>query len=459
MYALDDILHAEADIQIAERSLLYNLLPKFLGTQHQESLLSYLVRLARAHCLSPRDLIKHVLGADEAQIKSLVCNSFYAEYSGPINGLGFYAKLFSRILNKLTARDDLQLLTMLPWEDVIPAQSEGFLARCPRWCPMCYGDQLQNEGDTYTPLLWSLAPYKRCIVHGCALEDRCHQCGKAQAFIPRVAEVALCGNCGASLARTGAMASRDLSRSVAPSGESQHCENLLVAMMNRHTSIASEVKHELLCRSLKNILNELYQGNRSRLCHAFGWNAWALNGWLNKGQRVSLPKLLQLGQGFGIDVVDLCSGNVVPGDSHLASAIFDPGVDRVVSRAPRPRLTAQQRIEYSAALQERFANCPAPPPLRVVGHPYGLGRSSLRYWFPDLCKRICEQRIKRRKINAEIAATGRAKIVADAVDTLVRNGAHPARRKVDAAIKKHGLALARPAVFQEYIRAISSQPA
>jgi hypothetical protein len=43
--------------------------------------------------------------------------------------------------------------------------------------------------------------------------------------------------------------------------------------------IASEVSHELLCRSLKNILNELYQGNRSRLCHAFGWNAWALNGW------------------------------------------------------------------------------------------------------------------------------------------------------------------------------------
>lgn len=231
-----------------------------------------------------------MLAAQDGQIKGLVYNSFYAEYSGPINGLGPYAGLFARILNALTSRGDLQNLTMLPWDGIIPAQSEGFLSRCPRWCPFCYGDQLRKDRERHTPLLWSLAPYKRCVVHG--------------------------------------------------------------------------------------------------------------------------------------------------------------------SRAPRPQLTAQQRREFSAAIEKRFANCPAPPPLREVGHPYGLGRSALRYWFPDLCKRICEQRIKGRRINAEIAASGRAKIVADTVNALVKSGQQPARRKVDVEIRKHGLALARPEVFQEYSRAI-----
>lgn len=155
---------------------------------------------------------------------------------------------------------------MLPWEGIIPAQSEGFLARYPRWCPFCYGDQLRKHRETHTPLLWSLAPYKRCVVHGCRLEDRCPECDKTQPFIPRIAEAAMCSNCGASLTRCSVETDVEQRHPVTTDGESLSCEGLLAAMMNRHTSISSLVTHERLCRSLRSILDDVYLGNRARLC-------------------------------------------------------------------------------------------------------------------------------------------------------------------------------------------------
>jgi hypothetical protein len=116
-------------------------------------------------------------------------------------------------------------------------------------------------------------------------------------------------------------------------------------------------------------------------------------------------------------------------------------------------LTWQQRIQYLRELGGKLTQESLPVSMREAGLPYGLGRSALRYWFPDLCQRTSERRAQDHRLVAESAVRDRARIVAEAVDILVQAGIHPARRKVDQEIKKHGLALARPEVFQEYVRA------
>jgi len=208
------------------------------------------------------------------------------------------------------------------------------------------------------------------------------------------------------------------------------------------------ITRELVCSSLKSIAAGQFEGSRIRLCRAMGWNQWAINGWLDKGERISLPKLLQLARGFNISVVDLCKGKV---DPELLST--QPAVKPVISRAPRPRLTLQERNRCLNELNSKFSQGTPPSSMREAGMPYGLGRSALRYWFPDLCQRISTSRAQDRRKTAEGAARNRARVVAEVVDTLLRAGLHPARRKVDEEIKKHGLALARPEVFLEYVRA------
>jgi hypothetical protein len=430
-----------------KRSVLYNIAPMQIGSHRQESLTSYLIRLARAHCISPRDLIKYIFGKEDAAIKKLADNTFYTRYAATVNGLGRHAKLLAGAANQLTSRTDLHILTMLPWADIIPEQSEGFIARRPRWCPMCFLDQLEESGETYTPLLWALVPYRRCAAHDCALEEVCACCGKSQAFIPRIADASICSYCRMSLARPG------LRRSDLGSGIEEDrihgYEEILEAMLREQAKVQEVIKRDSLCDSLKSIVTEQFQGGRTGLCHAMGWNKWALNGWLDKGERISLPKLLQLGRRFSTPVVDLCAGRIAPNPHTPQSK-----VERVVSRAPRPKLTRQQRSQYLRELDGKFSQESFATSMREAGLPYGLGRSALRYWFPDLCQRISERRARDRRLSAECAALDRARIVTEAVDALVRAGIHPARRKVDLEIKKHGLALARPEVFQEYVTAV-----
>ncbi|MQA38508.1 TniQ family protein [Rugamonas aquatica] len=447
MLLLEDTSPNDSGMPKLNRSVLYNIVPMQMNSHRQESLTSYLIRLARAHCISPRDLIKYVFGKEDAAIRKLADNTFYTRYAATINGLGRNAKLLAAAANQLTSRTDLHILTMLPWADIIPEQSEGFIARRPRWCPMCFHDQLNENNETYTPLLWALTPYRRCVVHGCAIEETCACCGKAQAFVPRIADASICDHCRTSLARSNDASA--ILNSHVDANRTQGYEEILEAMLHEQTRVQKTVKRDFLCNTLKCIVTEQFQGKRAGLCHAMGWNKWALNGWLDKGERVSLPKLLQLGHGFSTPVVDLCAGRTGPSLRPPQSK-----VGQVVSRARRPQLTQQQRGQYFRELDTKVSRESFTTSMREAGLPYGLGRSALRYWFPDLCQRISERRTRAFRLAAQSAAAERVRFVRAAVATLVSAGIDPTRRKVDQEIKKHGLALARPEIFQEYLKAV-----
>lgn len=430
------------------RSKLYNLEPIGMDDHRRESLLSYLIRLARAHHVSPRQLLKHVFAEVDDKIPSICYNSFFVTYIGTSSGLGPYSRMFSRAANVLTARTDLQRLTMLSWDDVVPEKSEGFVAKFPRWCPCCFAEQIAKTGETYTPLLWSLQLYKTCTTHLCPLRERCQHCGKQQAFLPNFPDASRCCHCGESLAdplgtiRDGDCTYSDSSATLA--------EQTLESMLCRHDDAASNATRDNFCRALEKLVDASCAGNRAQFCRMMGWNIWALNGWLNKGEKVTFPKLVEISLRFKINPIDLCSFSnriIDPSPEHPA---LDRTPDRIVKRSARPQLTKPQCLRLNRELHDQLKAKLPQLSLREIGLQNGLSRSALKYWFPDICTEICERRTESRKARAAEAQIRRQTIISDIVKLLFEQDVYPSRRRMDALMRIHGLALARPELFRVY---------
>lgn len=444
---------------IPARSKLYNLEPIGMDDHRRESLLSYLIRLARAHHVSPRQLLKHVFSKVDNQIPNLCYNRFFVTYIGTTSGLGPYSRMFARAANILTARTDLEGLTMLPWYDVIPEKSEGLIGKFPKWCPCCFAEQIAKTGETYTPLSWSLQLYKTCTTHLCPLRERCQHCRKQQAFLPSFPDASRCCHCGESLAAPlGTLGDEDrtyfdLSGTLT--------EQTLESMLCRHDDAASNATRNNFCRSLERLVDTSCSRNRAQFCRMMGWNIWALNGWLNKGEKVTFPKLVEISIQFKINPVDFCSLSnrpINPGSEHPA---LDRAPDRIVKRAARPRLTRPQRLHLERDLRDQLKEKLIPLSLRETGLQTSLSSSALKYWFPDICMEICERWTASRKARAAEAQIHRETIISGIVQSLFAQGIYPSKRKMDAVMKGHGLALARPEllrVYHHYLKSSSGCP-
>lgn len=435
---------------------LYHLVPYGLGSGRCEGLVSYINRLARAHCVSPHNLLKYVFAEVDPGIAGLHRNSFYVSYVGTANGLGEYAERLSMAANLLTGHIDLARLTMLPWSDIMPVNSEGLISRYPRWCIRCFKEQLAGSGETYCPLVWSLKLYRHCLKHQCVLQDHCPHCGRQQAHLPKVPDGVLCCHCRSSLLSSPV----DL---LEGSGQLDR-EKTIESAIARNNDLVNTASHENFLCALKFLLDQTTGGNRAAFCRIMGWNEWALNGWIKEGERITFPKLVEIALRFQINPVDLCIGTPAPITSSLARPCDHPG-QRLIYRAPKPQLTPPQREGIRGQLLTILQSGTAPQPLSRIATQFSVTRAGLKYWFPDLCAEISLRRQRLRAGQAVLAQEERKKIVSHAVADVMACGQAPSRRAIDATIRKFGLALARPEVFQTYcttVRAsaelISEQP-
>lgn len=428
MHMLDefDDSVSDADNVIPERTRLYNLQPEKTLEGLNEGLISYLVRLAREHCVRPRDLIRLVLADGKPEISCLCYNSFYAEYANTVNGLGKYAALFASRLNELTGRNDLDELTMLSWRDLIPEQSENFIARHRRWCPACLA---AGGNDAFAPMVWSLEQYRCCTVHAVDMVECCPHCQRQQSFIPSMPALSLCDYCGKSLASICTKKSKvDVS-----------VEQLIIQLMRYPARLKGrDLKAEFktyLCQQI----DQAFAGNRAAFCRSMGWNAWAVKGWINDGQRISFPKLLKLYSSHVHSVTQF--------QRQAASA----GENDASQRARRPLLESTAKIQIRKILDAELG-VSAPRPLDGISKELGLTRSALRYWFPEECSRLTELRRKQRNIEAAEAHLVLESAVSNAIYELKQAGLTISRRAVEAKIKNTGLVMARPEVREVYRR-------
>jgi hypothetical protein len=374
-------------------------------------------------------LVRLVLAVGDADLARLCYNSFYVEYANTINGLGKYARLFANRLNTLAGRQDLDELTMLPWAELIPEQSEGFIAHHRRWCPHCMADQLAEYGEVFAPLAWSLEHYRNCAIHATPMQSQCPHCGQHQDVIPNTPTLSHCSHCSGSLALGTTAEKLETTR-----------ERLIIEFLSNPTEAKKSDLRSNIQVALRRLVDERYAGNRAAMCRELKWKFWDMKGWLDKGQRVSFPKLIQLMSTHRLQIPGLSC------DTAKARGA-DISLGQLNSRSKRPMLSATTKARIQKVLhQELQAN--EPQSITDVARAIGLTRSALRYWFSAECQEISKRRKRILERTWRNAKQARHATLLQAVSELHRQGLLVTRRAVDQVIKMACLSLARPEIRQ-----------
>lgn len=186
------------------RSRLYHLEPIGLGTPYVESFTGYICRLAQAHCVSPRTLMRQeILPISNPNPKSqfYVPELLSVEFAIHVNGGELSAQQYIRGLETLTLKVDLQSLTMQAWKWKTLARTEAPIRHLRAWCPECYQDWYGAGATIYEPLLWSIAAVFVCPRHRQPLQSLCPHCGQRQRLIAGMMRPGYCSKCQQWLGR------------------------------------------------------------------------------------------------------------------------------------------------------------------------------------------------------------------------------------------------------------------
>lgn len=442
MMNLDDALGPPPDIP--PRSALFSISPIGIGTPDQESLLSLLVRTSRAHAVSPRHLISEVFGAANPAISKLAYAGFFSSLAGTVNGLGHYAELFVAATERLTGLQDIRYLTLLPWQDLFPHNGQGLLARHPRWCPACLYQQRLLGQATVFPLRWYIETYRSCAEHLCILEDRCPHCGKAQPYLPRFPDLGICDHCRHPLAGTR-------SQEVVPRFQLWVAE-AVGGMMTRQSEPSFTPSIGRFRDFVREQVQALAAGNRAAFCRAVGFNDRGLNGWLNKGERPSVTQFLALCYGVNVMPADVFAGTSLP---TLGTGLRLPP-SKLKGRGLCPRPSPERRKEWEEFLHTR-RTLEESPPVTAIAADLGVGPSSLRYWFPDLCASLSKRHRVAAKTHSEIHRAKQSRRVEEIVKMVRVDGRYPSHRQINTVLRQEGMSLAQPHLMQAYLKAIENQ--
>ena len=179
---------------IPVRSRLYSLPPIGVGTPEVECLTSYTTRLARAHGVSAGVLMTREIGR-LMQPKEQKPGEYWKLSAHPhsINGsMDKGAARWISVLERLTSRCDLSMLTLRSWRHVLPRI--GLLKKRKAWCPHCY----EQDSEPYERLLWSLRAVTVCPKHRMLLATKCPNCSEQLPLLGHTGTLGACFRCGAS---------------------------------------------------------------------------------------------------------------------------------------------------------------------------------------------------------------------------------------------------------------------
>jgi TniQ len=149
--------------RVSARTRLYSMPPIAVGTAVAESLTSYVARLAEAHALELRHLLRWEVYPRMEPRRSL--------RRWALNGNGSMTRKAVVALEALTGRGDLRYLTFVSWSQALNVTP--MLRRGKAWCPRCYAEWRRSGQVFYEPLLWMVRAVSSCRVHDVSLATEC----------------------------------------------------------------------------------------------------------------------------------------------------------------------------------------------------------------------------------------------------------------------------------------------
>ncbi|MGN7299507.1 TniQ family protein [Ferdinandcohnia sp. SAFN-114] len=241
------------------RSKLFSIEPIGLGTPYVESLTSYISRLADYHCVFTGVLLSKLLALylDKYYITAIGSrggNGFYDSSSG-VNGIGTLASDFVEVIENLTSRSNLKMLTLLSWASI--TSTRNLLDIKKKWCPYCFDELFATGQQIYEPLIWCFKESKNCLKHNIPLHTSCEKCEIKMNPLSRNSKPGYCDNCRSWLGNEGEI-SHSITHQLSKSIEINIGKILEVTTL---TESEFHFNQDMVSISLKYYLHSVFNGN------------------------------------------------------------------------------------------------------------------------------------------------------------------------------------------------------
>jgi transcriptional regulator with XRE-family HTH domain len=363
---------------IPPRSILYQLPPMGIGTPTVESLSSYLTRLAVSHTVTVGTLLEHEVARLIDKKYSAANLQSISRLRGAVNSIGSMTRDLVCALEQLTMQQDLHLLTMLSFGDIIPSRK---LFRAVRsWCPQCYQEWHERGDILYEPLIWSLKPVKYCSTHQTALVDKCPNCQQHNPPFSGKFQLGFCSRCHSWLGQvSGKKASMDR--------EDTELELWRVKAVGALLALSVKSRDKLsaahIPSQLSMLANEATASNLAALSRRLKIPKNTLWLWYSGEVIPSLESSLSICGHFDITLFQFFTGEIGS----------QPNLDnwRVPKRQSLTTASSQSfNQEVARLFLEQLLSQKMSPPLSVVevSRKLGCNRRILYKYFPDLCSAI-----------------------------------------------------------------------
>lgn len=443
-------------------SQLYSPEPVGIGTPMVESLTSYIVRVSFAHCVTVGTLIGREIAPliDKGYLTDKSLSSISTQFmyiARAVNGVGVTAEDWINVLQVLTMRRELRLLTMLPWKNLT---SDMYLLRETRaWCPDCYEEWHRQRKPIYDPLLWSLEAVTVCPDHKRFLLDQCLQCKKLHPALPRFSLPGYCPHCFSWL---GDVTSDCSAEAVVPNKDQLDWHRYAVEQIGdvfKALYQGASLQRELVPRLISTCIQLSTRGNLKAFVSRFNSFSYpTITNWLKGSRLPTLGRLIEICYRTGVSVKDIIfeeySGISLEPAPIRSRDSYYLTIDDIVrieatlalmleENPPPSRLEVSKRIgchvytlrthfpKLFGLIEERFSNNKAeiydkekskssliaaqeenpPCSLSSVAKRLGCSRGFLRLHFPEDCNVISNRYVESRKAFVDIDDT-RAKLLA-----------------------------------------------
>ena len=371
---------------VPPRSRLFHIDPVGLGTPLVECLTSYISRVAQAHSISPGALQYHEVpkyGAPRQNIFSCGIKSRARSFTAGINAIGTLAADFVSSIGKLTVRNDLQYLTMIPWKSLLPTQM--LMRGVAAWCPVCLSSWEQAAKPAYVPLLWTLEVVKFCPYHRRPLRFTCPHCSLPQPVLGQCSWVGFCARCKHPL---GSDSGKDNPEPYSVLQQETPEWEIWVASQIADLIQVGFGDPALVTRGQ---LAELVRvgcdlEGLSSFARILGVSSTSVCEWRAGEKHPILPAYLRLARVFDVSLVNLLTGRVSPGDLQSLALAGVPHWRNLWVR----RSTAFHKDTAARQMDEALRESP-PPSLRAFAMRNGYHNATIEKHFPGQCREIQER--------------------------------------------------------------------
>lgn len=353
---------------IPPRSRLHSIPPIGVGTPLVESLTGYVVRLAASHAVRVSDLIEHELSSSVPYCRAP------AGISRAINGVGATARNWVSAVERVTLRDDLRFLTLLPLAAVL---NDANLMRSEKaWCPRCYESRAAQGQDVYEQLIWCVRCVEICPLHKIPLETSCPTCHHELRPLCAVSRPGICSRCRQWLG-TAPESPKEVS--------GMDCQVWVAEEFGRLLAIAPEaepVGKENIRKVLLDYVDAFSEGNRIAIAEIAGCAATSFCNWCKGATIARIDLLLRMCYELRIPLTDVVTGSGIAGADAAAIGLATEARRR---RGIRPQRSADRiRPELLLATKEHPA-----PSLGEVAQRLGYSTPTRLYAADsELCKTI-----------------------------------------------------------------------